>query len=62
MEWQQVASMAGTAWFSIALLGGGLAGLQGRGKFWWFLMTLIFGPLALFFLVIWTEPLKQQRH
>ena len=60
MEWQQVTSVASTAWVSIALLTSIVAGMQGRGKLWWFFITMIFGPFALFFLAIWTEPLKQR--
>lgn len=60
MGWEQAASIGSAAWVSIALLTAAVAGMQGRGKLWWFFITMIFGPLALFFLAIWTEPLKKQ--
>ncbi|MFE6997809.1 hypothetical protein ACFVAE_17755 [Microbacterium sp. NPDC057659] len=57
MELQGVVS---AGWFSIALLAAAVAGMQGRGKLWWFFITAIFGPLALFFLAIWSEPLRKR--
>ncbi|WP_298863096.1 hypothetical protein [Microbacterium sp.] len=60
MDWQQAASIGSAAWFSIAFLAAIAAGMQGRGKLWWFFITMIFGPLALFFLAIWTEPLTKR--
>ncbi|MFE6736527.1 hypothetical protein [Microbacterium sp. NPDC057650] len=56
MEWQGFAS---AGWLSIAFLAAAVAGMQGRGKLWWFFITMIFGPLALFFLAIWSEPLRK---
>lgn len=60
MDWQQTASLASAAWTSIALLASAVAGMQGRGKLWWFFITMIFGPLALFFLAIWTRPISRR--
>lgn len=60
MAWEEAASVGGAAWASIAFLASIVAGMQGRGKLWWFFITMIFGPLALFFLAIWTEPLKKR--
>ena len=60
MEWQQAASIGSAAWVSIALLAAAVAGMQGRGKLWWFFITMIVGPIALFVLAIWTSPLKQR--
>ncbi|QMU97038.1 antitermination protein NusB [Microbacterium esteraromaticum] len=57
MEWQ---GWAGAGWVTLAMLAAGLAGVQGRSKLWWFFVTLLFGPFALFFLVIWTEPLTRR--
>jgi hypothetical protein len=33
------------------------AGLQGRTKFGWFVLGMLFGPLALLILVFLTQPL-----
>ncbi|MFD5224331.1 hypothetical protein ACFWHT_01780 [Microbacterium sp. NPDC058342] len=60
MDWQQAASVGSAAWTSVALLASALAGMQGRGKLWWFFITMLCGPLALFFLAIWTKPLKER--
>jgi len=58
MDWQQTASIGSAVWASVALIASVLAGMQGRGKLWWFFITMIFGPLALFFLAIWTKPIE----
>ncbi|MBY6059998.1 hypothetical protein [Microbacterium esteraromaticum] len=55
----ELQSFMSAAWLSIALLAAVVAGLQGRSKLWWFFITLVFGPLALLFLAIWTEPLRR---
>ncbi|SJN46334.1 hypothetical protein FM104_14825 [Microbacterium esteraromaticum] len=60
MDWQQTASVGSAVWTSVALLTAAVAGMQGRGKLWWFFITMIFGPIALFFLAIWTEPLEKR--
>lgn len=60
MDWQQAVSVGGAAWTSVALLAAAVAGMQGRGKLWWFFITMIFGPLALFFLAFWTTPLDRR--
>ncbi|MDT0156100.1 hypothetical protein Q9R19_00500 [Microbacterium sp. ARD32] len=60
MDWQQTASVGSAVWLSVALLTSAVAGMQGRGKLWWFFVTLIFGPFALFFLAVWTKPLQRR--
>lgn len=55
----ELQSFMSAAWLSIALLAAVVAGLQGRSKLWWFFITLVFGPLALLFLAVWTEPLRR---
>ena len=56
MEWGSWATAGGTVWFCIALTISGLAGVQGRTKLGWFVLGMIFGPLALLVLVFLTEP------
>ncbi|MGB3374070.1 MAG: hypothetical protein WBA87_02875 [Microbacterium sp.] len=58
MDWGSWATAGGTVWFCIALVISALAGLQGRTKFGWFILGMIFGPLALLVLVFLTEPLR----
>ncbi|GAA3933019.1 hypothetical protein [Microbacterium soli] len=60
MEWNEWATAGGTVWFCIALTISALAGLQGRTKLGWFILGMIFGPLALLILVFLTEPLGKR--
>ena len=39
-------------WGTLALLNAGLAQLKGRSRMGWFLLSLLLGPIATFFLVI----------
>jgi len=39
-------------WGTLALLNSAIAQLQGRSAILWFLLSLIFGPVATFFLLI----------
>lgn len=58
MDWNSWATAGGTVWFCIALVISALAGLQDRTKLGWFVLGMIFGPLALLLLVFLTEPLR----
>lgn len=58
MDWNSSwAAAGGSVWFSIALMTSGLAGVQGRTKIGWFILGMIFGPLALLILVLMTQPI-----
>lgn len=57
MDWSSWATAGGTVWFCVALTTSALAGLQDRTKFGWFILAMIFGPLALLVLVFLTKPL-----
>ncbi|MFK3836152.1 hypothetical protein [Microbacterium sp. NPDC087868] len=46
-------------WTSVALLAGGYARTRNRSAWTWFLLTLFFGPIAAFLLVVW-EPVPQK--
>jgi hypothetical protein len=43
----------GTWWASLALVNAGLAQTKGRSRWYWFLLSLLLGPLATFFIVVW---------
>ena len=57
MGWDQWATAASTVWFSIALVISALAGMQDRTKLGWFVLGMVFGPIALLVLVFLTKPL-----
>jgi hypothetical protein len=48
----QLNSLVGAMWVSVALLTGGFAHGRGRTGLGWFLLALIFGPIAVLFLVL----------
>lgn len=39
--------------FSLALVNAGLAQNKGRSRWYWFLFSLLLGPLATFVIVVW---------
>lgn len=43
----------GPWWVSLALVNAGLAQAKGRSRWYWFLFSLLLGPLATFFIVVW---------
>jgi hypothetical protein len=45
----------GTWWASLALVNAGLAQTKGRSRWYWFVWSLLLGPLATFLIVVW-EP------
>ncbi|WP_417505007.1 hypothetical protein [Microbacterium sp.] len=53
--WPYISAM----WTTLALLAGGYARTRNRSAFIWFLLTLFFGPIAVFFLVI-MDPAQTQ--
>jgi len=38
-------------WGTLALINSALAQLHGRSAFWWFVLSLVFGPIATIFLL-----------
>jgi hypothetical protein len=48
----QLNSLVEAMWVSVALLTGGFAHLRGRSSIGWFLLALIFGPIAVLVLVL----------
>lgn len=40
-------------WLSVAMLAGGFARTRNRSAWTWFVLTLLFGPLAVLLLVTW---------
>lgn len=46
----------GTFWFTLALINAGLAEQKGRSRLNWFLISLLFGPIATALIVVWERP------
>lgn len=47
----------GGMWFAIALINAGLAEQKSRSRFAWFLISMFFGPIATFLIVVLPPPL-----
>lgn len=45
--------MVSAMWLTMAILAGGFARTRNRSPWYWFLLTLILGPIAAFLLVVW---------
>lgn len=43
----------GAGWFTLSLVNAGLAQGKNRSGFNWFVLSLLFGPLATFLIVAW---------
>ena len=43
-------------WFTLALVNAGLAEQKGRGRLNWFLLSVILGPFATFYIVATSRP------
>ncbi|MBG6213323.1 MAG: hypothetical protein LH475_12820 [Cryobacterium sp.] len=43
----------GPGWFALALVNAGLAENKGRGRWNWFLLSLLLGPIATYLIVVW---------
>lgn len=48
-------------WVTVAILAGGFARTRNRSAWAWFLLTLVFGPIAAFLLVVWPALPRAQR-
>ncbi|MFJ4253875.1 hypothetical protein [Microbacterium sp. NPDC090003] len=55
MEYNSLFPLVSAMWTSVALLAGGYARTRNRSAWTWFFLTLFFGPIAAFLLVVW-EP------
>ncbi|WP_353113518.1 hypothetical protein [Microbacterium sp.] len=53
MQIEYVASMMSALWVTVAILAGGYARTRNRSAWAWFLLVLVFGPIAAFLLVVW---------
>ena len=45
--------MVSAMWVTMAILAGGLARTRNRSPWYWFLLTVVLGPIAAFLLVVW---------
>lgn len=57
MDAQQAPGYA-VGWGTLALINAGLAQSKGRSGFYWFLISLLLGPIATFILVTFIEKLR----
>lgn len=48
-------------WVTVAILAGGFARTRNRSAWAWFLLTLVFGPIAAFLCVVWPALPRAQR-
>ncbi|QYM77475.1 hypothetical protein [Leucobacter luti] len=46
----------GMFWGTLALINAGLAEQKGRSRLNWFLLSLVFGPIATALIVVWERP------
>jgi hypothetical protein len=46
----------GLYWFTLMLINAGLAQSKGRSGWYWFLISLLIGPLATALIVVWGRP------
>jgi len=53
MTVENLAAVVSLMWLSVAILAGGFARTRNRSAWTWFLLTLLFGPIAAFLLVVW---------
>ncbi len=50
----------GGIWFAIALINAGLAEQKSRSRIAWFLISMFFGPIATFLIVVLPPPLAAE--
>ena len=48
-------------WLTVAILAGGFARTRNRSAWTWFLLTLLFGPVSAFLLVVWPPATRAPR-
>jgi bacteriorhodopsin len=51
----------GAWWASLALVNAGLAQTKGRSRWYWFLFSLVLGPVATFLIVVWEPRTETKR-
>lgn len=49
------ASVAVVGWFTLALVNAGLAENKNRSRSFWFCLSLLIGPIATLFIVVWDK-------
>ena len=67
-EWRQlmndptVVYYSGGWWLVLALVNAGLAEGKGRGRWNWFIISLLLGPIATFLIVTWDRLPSRRLH
>jgi hypothetical protein len=56
MEVAEIGKSYAVGWGTLALINAGLAQSKGRSRLVWFLVSLLFGPIATLLIVITDEP------
>jgi hypothetical protein len=56
MDIAEVGRSYAVGWGTLALINAGLAQSKGRSRAAWFLLSLLFGPIATFVIVVTDEP------
>lgn len=53
MTVEYLATVVSGMWLTVAILAGAYARTRNRSAWAWFLLTVVFGPIAAFLLVVW---------
>jgi hypothetical protein len=61
MTVEYLGTVVSAMWLTVAILAGGFARTRNRSAWAWFLLTLLFGPIAAFLLVVWPPVEKPSR-
>lgn len=61
MTVEYLGTVVSAMWLTVAILAGGFARTRNRSAWAWFVLTLLFGPIAAFLLVAWPALPRAQR-
>ncbi|GAA1207439.1 hypothetical protein [Microbacterium maritypicum] len=61
MTVEYLGTVVSSMWLTVAILAGGFARTRNRSAWAWFLLTLLFGPIAAFLLVVWPPVARAPR-
>lgn len=61
MTVEYLGTVVSAMWLTVSILAGGYARTRNRSAWTWFLLTLLFGPIAAFLLVVWPPVTRAPR-
>lgn len=61
MTVEYLGTVVSAMWLTVAILAGGFARTRNRSAWAWFVLTLLFGPIAAFLLVVWPPVARPAR-